>query len=527
MKKTYQIITVLVLLLQFSCSKSFLERTPIDKKVEADFYKTPEDAFEALVSAYSILDVSGYGNIILTTEVASDDCFGGGGISDNGLQQWDRFQSFNDHNTDAWTKYYQGVYRANQFLQKVDGVDFSSAPKLQQQYTGEAKFLRAYFYFDLVRMFGHVPLLTSPIEGDNYGIPQASADSVYALITKDLQDAITDLTPSAKPYSEIAAEDYGRATKWAAEALLARVYLYYTGYYNKSTLPGGYNQAKAVQAVDDVINNSGYGLVTDFSKLWRAASLENFAGQNNKEAVFAIQYTGQGLGNWDLQNGNRFQVMVGIRNQVIDPYYKGWGMATVNPALWEDYEPGDTRKTATIISINDEGLTDQYTVGDQAQYTGYYWKKYSPVGGADRPDANGGDFQIDNFDNYVVIRFSDLLLMGAELNLKTNLSKAQGYYNRVRDRAFGGDQSRRKTLTTGAAGIKTIMEERRLEFALEGQRYWDLLRQGVSVAKTAIDNQNGGADFHVVFPIATKGLFEIPQTQIGISNGSLIQNEGY
>lgn len=527
MKKTTQIITLLVLLLQVSCSKNFLERTPIDKKVESDFYKTPEDAYQALVAAYSTLDVSGYGNIILTTEVASDDCFGGGGISDNGLQQWDRFQSFNDHNTDAWTKYYQGIYRANQFLKKIAGVDFSADPKLQQQYTGEAKFLRAYFYFDLVRMFGHVPLLTEPIEGDNYSIPQSSADSVYAQISKDLQDAIKDLTPTAKPYSEISAEDYGRVTKWAAQALLARVYLYYSGYYNKPTLPGGFDRTKAALAVDDVIQKSGYGLVTDFSRLWRSASLTNFAGQNNKEAVFAIQYSGQGLGNWDLQNGNRFQVMVGIRNQVIDPYYKGWGMATVNPKLWNAYEAGDTRKTASIISINEEGLSDQFAVNDQAQYTGYYWKKYTPVGGADRPDAGGGDFQIDNFDNYVVIRFADLLLMGAELNRTTNLSKAQGYYNQVRDRAFAGDQSRRKTLTAGAGGLRLIMEERRLEFALEGQRYWDLLRQGVNVAKSAIDNQTGGADFQVTFPASTKGLFEIPQSQIGISNGSLIQNEGY
>lgn len=526
MKKIYRIAGLLLVLMQFSCSKSFLDRTPINKKVESDFYKTPQDAFQALVSAYSILDVSGNGNIMLSAELASDDCFGGGGTADDGVIQWDRFQAYNDHNADAWAKYYKGIYRANQFLKKVDGVDFSAEPDLKQQYIGEAKFLRAYFYFDLVRMFGHVPLITAPIEGDNYQIPQADPDSVYAQITEDLKAAITALTPTAVPYNKIAAEDYGRATKWAAESLLGRVFLYYTGYYSKTSLPGGFTKENAAAAIDDVIQNSGYGLVTHFKDLWRAASLADFAGQNNKEAVFAIQYSGKGMGNWDLENGNRFQVMIGIRNQVIDPYYKGWGFGPVNPELWDDYKDGDTRKTATIISIEGEGLADAYSVGDQAQYTGYFWKKYQPVGGPDRPDANGGDFQIDNFDNYVVIRFADVLLMGAELNLEQHLSKAQGYINQVRDRAFE-DASHRVTLSAGSAGLHTIMEERRLELALEGQRYWDLLRQGLSVAKAAIDNTKGGADFKVNFPTETQGLFEIPQTQIGLSSGSLIQNTGY
>ena len=526
MKKINIIALLTMAMMQFSCSKNFLEKTPINKKVESDFYKTPDDAFEALVSAYSMLDVSGDNSIILSSELASDDCFGGGGTADNGVVQWDRFESYNDHNAEAWKKYYEGIYRTNQFLKKVADVDFSADPGLKKQYTGEAKFLRAYYYFDLVRMFGHVPLITQPIEGDNYSIPQASPDSVYTLISSDLQQAIEDLSASAVPYNQIKAADYGRATKWAAEALMGRVFLYYTGYYNKTALPDGYTKEQATAAIDDVIQNSGYGLVTHFKDLWRAASLTDFAGQNNKEAVFAIQYTSAGKGNWDLQNGNRFQVMIGIRNQVLDPYYKGWGFGPVNPALYNAYKDGDTRKTATIISIDGEGYSGSYSVGDQAQYTGYFWKKYQPVGGPDRPDANGGDFQIDNYDNYVVIRFADVLLMGAELNLDKNLSKAQGYMDQVRDRAFE-DTKHRVSLSSGAEGFKTIMEERRLELALEGQRYWDLLRQGMTVAKAAIDNNSTDPDFQVSFPVTTEGLFEIPQTQIGLSNGTLVQNPGY
>lgn len=527
MKKIIFILIGCSSLILAGCKKSFLALTPINKEVEQDFYKTPADAFKALVAAYSVLDISGYGNIVLSSEITSDDCFGGGGTADHGLTQWDRFQTFTDHNTDAWSKYFMGIFRADAFLARVSGVDFGTQTALRDRYTGEAKFLRAYFYFDLVRMFGHVPLITKPIEGNNYYLPQASPDSIYTLITNDLLDAITKLSPSAVPYAQIPTDEYGRATKWAAEALLARVYLYYTGYYAKPDLVGMVTREDVAKDLDDVISHSGYSLVKKYADLWRPASGSAFAGQNNSEGVFVIQYTDQGLGNWNLQNGNRFQVMVGIRNQSLGTYYKGWGMGTVNPALWNDYESGDTRKTASIISINGEGLASQFSLGDQAQYSGYYWKKYTPVGGPDRPDANGGDFQIDNFDNYVAIRFADVLLMGAEINLSSNLPKAQGYYNQVRDRAFNYDISHRKALTAGAGGMKMIMEERRLELALEGQRYWDLLRQGMTVAKQAIDNTAGGADFQVSFPVATNGLFEIPQTQIGLSNGTLTQNPGY
>jgi hypothetical protein len=529
MKKISGMLTLLAAFALAGCQKSFLERTPVNQKVEENFYKTPEDAFQALVAAYSVLDWSGYGNIVLSSELTSDDCFGGGGIADNGVVQWDRFEHYTDHNSDAWTKYYTGIYRTNIFLQKVDGVDFGADPGLKDRYIGEAEFLRAYFYFDLVRMFGHVPLITKPVEGDNYYIPQAPPDSVYALIANDLKDAVSRLKASAVPYSEIPAGDYGRATKWAAEALLDRVFLYYTGYYSKADLAGVFSRQDAVQAVNDVIDHSGYDLVSNFASLWRAAATADgipFAGQNNKEGVFVIQYTGQGLGNWNQQNGNRFQVMVGIRNQSLGDYYKGWGFGPVNPALWNAYAGGDTRKAASIISINDEGFSGTYVKGDQAQYTGYFWKKYTPVGGDSRPDANGGDFQIDNYDNYVAIRFSDVLLMGAELNLGTDLGKAQDDYNRVRDRAFG-DAAHRKTLTADAAGIQLIMQERRLELALEGQRYWDLLRQGLPAAKAAIDHTAGGPDFQVDFPVVTQGLFEIPQTQISLSNGTLKQNPGY
>ncbi|HWK07249.1 MAG TPA: RagB/SusD family nutrient uptake outer membrane protein [Puia sp.] len=526
MKTIY--FAILIILLGSSCSKSFLDKTPVDQKVEEDFYKTPDDAFQALVSAYSILDVSGYGNIWLSSEITSDDCFGGAGTSDNGPRQWDKFQKYNDLNSDAWTKYYQGIYRANVFLQKVAGVNFGTNTALRDRYIGEAYFLRAYFYFDLVRMFENVPLLEQPIDGSNYYVPQANPDSVYALIASDLKQAVTKLTASSVTYSNIPTTEYGRATKWAAEALLAKTFLYYTGYYAKPDLVGAFSKQDAIAAIKDVVNNSGYGLVSNYASLWRSSSITAsvpFAGQNNKEGVFSIQYSSQGLGNWSQQNGNRVQVMIALRGTVPAPYYKGWGFGTVSPALWSLFEPGDTiRKRASIISVADESLPYSPST-DQYQYTGYFWKKWSPMN-QNNADGLGGNFQIDNFDNYTVIRFADILLMGAELNLASDLATAQTYYNAVRDRAFAGDATHRKTLTADANGLALILNERRLELALEGQRYWDLLRQGIPAAKAAIDNLTGD-DFNVSFPSATRGLFAIPETQIGLSNGTLKQNTGW
>jgi len=503
-----------------ACSKSFLERSPIDEQTEESFYKTPEQALQALVAVYNQLEIGDYDNIHLVSEIASDDCFGGGGTSDLTWKQWDRFEASSNMNLTLWQKYYTGIYRANVLLSKIDNVNWGSDTTLKTHYIAEARFLRAYFYFDLVRFFGNIPLTTKPLTPSELGVAQSTPAEVYALIAEDLQYAADNLP--ATPYASISSSDYGRVNKWAAASLIGRVYLYYTGYYNQADLAGVITKAQAINYLDNVINNGGYGLVANFANLWQSA-LTNFVGEDNKETVWSIKFTYKGLGNWNQHNGNRMQVDIAIRNQVLDPYYKGWGAGTVNSSLWNAYDNNDTRRGATIISIENENLT-AYSLGDQSQYTGYFWKKYTPMNAGNAVEM-GGDFQIDNYYDDVVIRYADVLLMAAELNLDGNLAKAQDYYNQVRDRAFQST-SYRKTLTNDAAGKTLIMNERRLELALEGQRYWDLLRQGVDVAKAAIDNA-GTSDMTVSFPLATKGLFKIPEQEISLSNGVYQQNAGW
>src|SRR5699024_556123 len=231
-------------------------------------------------------------------------------------------------------------------------------------------------------------------------------------------------------YGAQASATYGRVTKWAAEALLARVYLYYTGYYGEADLVGVVSKEEALAYVEDVIANGGFGLVEDVAHLWPAAAVDDYVGEDNKETVFAIKYTytSDYDGNVD---GNHWMVMFGIREQANPPYGNGWGYGTVNPKLWNAYEDSDTRKVASIISIDDEGL-DFQKKASQRDYTGYYIKKYAPMSDADgnsiAENLGGENFQIGQFQDYISIRYSDVLLMAAELGSVD----AQTYFDEVR-----------------------------------------------------------------------------------------------
>jgi hypothetical protein len=524
MKKITYILASLSLLSCFSCGKDFLDISPYDKKVVGNFYKTPDDAFQALVAAYDVLQWGDYDNIIMLSEVSSDDCFGGCGASDDQRYQvWDDFldYGFFDPHVGTWKRYYTGIYRTNIFLKYVDNVDWGDQSELKNRYISECRFLRAYYYFDLVRLFGNVPLLTEILDVDELNVPQADPADVYKVIGEDLKFAIENM-PSV-PYQQIPTTEYGRITKWAAEALMGRVYLYYTGYYNQPDLVGVVTKPDVRDYIDDVINNSGYALIDTFPQLWIQA-LDKFVGEDNIETVFPIKYTIKGYGDANLQDGNRWETMIGLRNQTIVPYANGWGAATINSKLFLEWPKGDTRRDATIIAWDSLGIV--YNQSDQREYTGYNWKKLLVIAnpdGTNSTTAGGGNFMYDNPNDQPEIRFADVLLMGAELHLDDNLTLAQTYFDRIRDRAFL-DNTHRITLTGDQAGKSIIMEERRWELACEGLRYWDLLRQGLDVAKAAIDC---GDPYPVTFRPETKGLYSIPQSEIDLSDGVLLQNPGW
>ncbi|HEY3401920.1 MAG TPA: RagB/SusD family nutrient uptake outer membrane protein [Ohtaekwangia sp.] len=535
MKHIYIIALSLGMVLS-SCSEDFLDVESETEVFDNNFYKTVADAEMALIGCYDGYQrTSSNGNLsfYVVSEVLSDNTFGGTGNTDGrGYQALDRFskaESPSDNNlfNGTWSDYYAGIFRCNTLLSKLDGVAFESETTTRNRIEGETRFLRAIMYFDMVRLFERVPLLTVPTD-DN--VPQADAADTYKLIVEDLKYAAENIPADAYPKANAAQND-GRITQYAAKALLARVYLFYKGYYGNDT-GLGVTSAEVLAGLEDVISSGEFELVEEFKSLWPGASylpdddntldVSGYAGEGNSEIVFAQKFnsTQDYNGNSD---GNRWLVMMGMRNTNYSPYGKGWGACTVNPRLVAEFSNDDDRKVASIIDIEGEGVAD-FDLGDQREYTGYTNKKYTPTALPDGTSNTGGgnDFQISQDQDFVVIRYADVLLMAAELGAPT----AQAYYDEVRTRSG---------LTARPVTQANILEERKFEFAFEGIRYWDLLRQGLSTAASTIAQTqevlSGEVEDEVVIEeadiLSTRGFMQIPNTQITLSNGVLVQNDGW
>ena len=530
MKKYRIIIIALIAMISFNSCKKFLTTELTDAtQTNTSYYKTPGQAFTALAGCYNGLDLI-YNNdaVPAQLEVYSDNSFGGTGTYDGYgwamMDEFDKTVSVSDvsMHSGGWKGYYQAIYRCNVLLQNIDKVVWGDSIALKKQYKAEARFIRAYCYLDMVRLWEKIPLLTTPTSAN---VPQADPALTYAQIMSDLRYA-SDSLPSNQ-YSSVPS---GRVTKWAAESLLARAYMFYSGYYGKATI-GKETATTALAAVEDVIAHSGHGLVSDFNTLWPAASIGknvSYAGEANKEVVFAIKYSA--TDNWSGDaTGNRWMVMEGIRSQSIYPYQAGWGGCTVDPKLWNAFASTDTRRFASILSVVDENLA--YTKSsDCREYTGYFLKKYASLCDINlNPIAIASNFQTGEDQDLFAIRYSDVLLMAAELGSPNAVS----YFNKVHQRA---DPSAAAVSSVSKAAI---LAERRLEFVGEGLRYWDLLRQGISVAASTIAANTTVSLFYdgtgnppsasklQANITATRGFQQIPDDQITLSSGVLKQNAGW
>ena len=541
-----------------SCADSFLNVESKTESSTGNYYKTESDAYRALVGCYDgwqcTTSNEGVG-FYLASEMMADECFGGTGITDarnyQVIDRFDQSQSSADLNlyeTD-WKNYYAAVYRCNELITRADGIDWKSE-ETKGTYIGEARAIRALCYFDMVRLWENIPLLTMPTT-DN--VPQAAPDEVYQLIIEDLKFAAENIPSKAYPKEQTTTND-GHITKYAAEALLARVYLFYTGYYGKE--PVGITKSEVLAGLEDIIASKEYSLVPKFKNLWPAAAViwtanadgsytktDTYAGRGNSEIVLAqkFNYTSDYNGNAD---GNRWQVMIAPRNLITVPYGQGWGGCTVSPKLVNSYRSSDTRGTASVINYAAEGIASKENFSllydSQREYTGYGIKKYAPlaiwqqaddgtwseVNEVMGKDIGASEYQISPYQDFIVVRYADVLLMAAELGSPN----AQDYLNQVRDRAFGGDTSQRVTVTEAS-----IRNERMLEFAFEGLRYWDLLRRGVSAAAAEIAETrillSGGSEDVVTIEseriVTTRGISQIPNYQITLSNNVLKLNVGW
>ncbi len=483
--------------------------------VSSNFYQTEEDALQALVAVYDVLTYQStpgvsWAPFLTMSDILSDDAYAGGADANDGMDE-NEFNTFNIPTTSLiahsiWIKNYIGIYRANLYLEIIDDIDASN--DFKSRTIAEVKFLRAYFYFEQVRFFENIPLLTATIKGPSeYKQEQNTPQEVYNQIAFDLVQAISDL-PESVPIAQA-----GRITKWAAQALLARVFLFYNGVYNADLNAGGtsVNQAYVLTQLEDLITNSGHDLFENYQ--------DNFklVGEFGIESVFEISH-GDTPPWWDWGyprggNGNLAAQMQGPRVTGSQKWNRGWSFATVNHKLALDLA-GDPRFQYTILT--EEELDGTLVKG--YQHTGYYSKKYSS-------DAehwgSGGQFELNRTCNFRVIRFSDVLLMAAELGS----ANAQQYLDRVRDRVG---------LTSVPATPENIYRERRLELSLEGIRYFDVLRKGLTYANQQLTHSFRGPNyvgdqeiFEVTFNMDTKGFLPIPQTEIDLSAGTFIQNDGY
>ncbi|MBL7905768.1 MAG: RagB/SusD family nutrient uptake outer membrane protein [Bacteroidales bacterium] len=518
MKKIiYKILASITLVtLSVSCSDDFLDLGPLDQEVTSTFYKTEEQAMQALIAVYDVLgyqDTPGYSwaPFITISDVLSDDSYAGGADANDG-QDEDELNNFNIPTTSKivqaiWIKNYTGIYRANVLLEKIEGVDASD--EFKKRLIAESKFLRAYFYFEQVAYFENIPLLTRTLSGPSeYKQPQAAPADVYNQIALDLTEAMNDLPESVPP------AEAGRITKWAAQALLARVYLFYNGVYGNDLQAGDQvvNKQVLVGYLDNLIANSGHDLFEDYSQNFK------LAGEYGKESVFEISY-GDTPPWWDWGyvrggEGNLSAQMQGPRVTGSQKWNRGWSFGTVSQKLVNDLED-DPRFEFTVLTQEElDGTLDK-----GYQHTGYFSEKYSSD--AEHWGSNG-QFELNRTCNHRVIRFSDVLLMAAELGS----GNAQQYLDRVRARVGLGSIP---------ATQENIYKERRLELSLEGIRYFDVLRKGLDYANqtftySGIRGPNYVGDqqiFDVTFNPATKGFLPIPQSELDMSGGSFTQNAGY
>jgi starch-binding outer membrane protein, SusD/RagB family len=508
---------VLLFVLIFNaCSEDFLDLKPLDQEVTSNFYSTEEQAFQALVAIYDVLTYQSTPGIswapfITVADALSDDAFAGGSDSNDGFE-FDQLSNYRAQTTSPiahsiWIKNYIGIFRANLFLEIIDDIDASESFK--RRTIAEAKFMRAYFYLEQVRFFENIPLLTFTISGPSeYDQEQNTPQEVYNQIALDLVEAIADL-PESVPAAEA-----GRITKWAAQGLLARTFLFYNGVYGGNLTAGTtvVDRPFVLQHLEDLIANSGHDLFDDYS--------HNFSlvGEFGVESVFEISY-GDTPPWWDWGyvrggNGNLSAQMQGPRVSGSQNWNRGWSFAPVSHKLY-DFIKDDPRRPYTIVL---EGELDGNLVKGY-QHTGYFSRKYTS-------DAehwgSDGQFELNRTINHRVIRFSDVLLMAAELDSPNK----QDYLDRVRTRVG---------LTSVPATLENILRERRLELSLEGIRYFDVLRRGLDYATQEFTYsgirgpmyQGDQQIFDATFNAATKGFLPIPQTEIDLSAGTFKQNAGY
>jgi hypothetical protein len=495
MKKLNILLSMMILgvLVLSSCNKSWLDVKPKGTSLEANYYKNAGEAYNGLIAAYDPLGTEcgkTYSNKIGPLNSASDDCYAGGGSSSD-VPAW---QVWNNYTIDAatgiqadfWSRNFTGVYRANILLSKLPDVPMDVT--LKARFTAESKFLRACYYFDLVRLFRNVPLIISPLSPNEiFNVTQVAPEVVYAQIEKDLNEAIPDL-PEVCDSAE-----QGRVTKYAAIALLGKAILF----QNNDSRMG-----EAADLFEQVNSSPNYALQADFGTIFRPDN------KFNSESIFEIVHTAKAMSGWESWpnfEGNVYTQMCGPRAYTGPTYVAGYGFNPVTPEL-VDVMKGDPRYKYTIVNIDSMKVAGLCNYEKGYQNTGYFTAKFAPL--KDFYSTIGGDPVLNYPNDVIEIRLADTYLMEAEALVRGggNVAKAQDYLDRVRARVG---------LSPVPATLDNIYKERRLELATEGHRWFDLVRTGQAAAALASKGFTPNKNEILPIPLAE------------LSNTKLVQNPNY
>lgn len=491
MKRYYHtaIIVLLIMLLGSSCKK-FLTEDPKNLVAITNFYQTENDAIAAVNAIYAYLNSTSTGSTAgvyhstfwAMAGLASDEMYNEEVFAPD-LDQISKFTHgpVNASIQETWTMHYKAITIANIAIARIPAIQMDDT--LRTRLVNEALFLRGLLYFDMVRMFGNIPLVLN--ETEPLTPVQAPASAVYDQVIKDLT-AAEDL-----PDSYVPGDGRGRATKGAAKAILAKVYL---------TLQ---KWQECADKCKEIIESNQYSLWPDFADVFKLSS------RGGQEAVFSVGF-GDGGGAISFWEVGQFNVRLlptelsaeGVQNA------QGWQVPTQN--LYDTYDPQDRRRAVTFITEIDNANGTTTAI---KPYIQKYWDRVA------EPTGNG------SANDYPVIRYADVLLMNAEANNELgNSTEAHTYINLVRKRArFDGTvyQNGVPDLVnlSQAAFRAAVLEERRMEFVAEGQRWFDLVR--TKTLETLVPVAKPG-----IIPAAKHYLYPIPQNEIDL-NPNLVQNTGY
>ncbi|QNL50477.1 RagB/SusD family nutrient uptake outer membrane protein [Olivibacter sp. SDN3] len=496
-----------------SCSQEFLNLTPDSEANAEDFYETAEQFQQAVNGVYqtlrSTVNESGY----LMGEMRSDNTHYDYYAPDRGIHiiRRENIDDFLDDSQNQWTNdyfnnCYIGVSRANTILDRIEEADFEQEAK--DPIIGETKFLRAYYYFNLVRYFGDVPLYLNEVsEQAEAFLPRSSVDEVYAVIINDLEDAISKLPDPSFPQN-------GRANKGSASTLLAEVYM-------------TRHDFAAAEPLLRSVTTMGYSLLSNYEDVYALGN------KNSRESIFEIQFMQGDQGQqsmftyWFIPKSTNVEVITGVTSNTLN--YGGWNVPTGD--MMDAYEEGDTRKGASIgIAQGVIGGDGNFNIESVESSEGYV----QPPGKTAKPFVrkylHPHNRERNTDDNWPVYRYSNVLLLLAEcLNESGNPGEAIELVNQVRQRA--GASLSPVTVTDQVALRDAIAHERRVELAFENHRWHDLVRTGKAIEVMNAHGEEMKDRYGFISRNAyqvneNRLIFPIPYLELQLNN-LLTQNPGY